>query len=58
MIRTVSPSRSMVISPKLLMPPRAKSERALSPWSSGRGRPGVADNGPAMNSWNEKLGVG
>src|SRR5207249_4135569 len=42
----------------LLTPPRAKSERGFNPWSRGRGRPGVADNGPAMNSWNEKLDVG
>src|SRR5262245_35103289 len=38
-IRTVNTAGSMLISPKLLTPPRANNERGFSAASRGRGRP-------------------
>src|SRR4029077_9436297 len=57
-MRTVRPPVSIETSPKVAVPPRLHRERGLRPWSSGRGRPGVAESGPAMNSWKDQSVAG
>src|SRR5258705_2230144 len=57
-MRTVRPAASIAMSPKLALPPRLHSERGVSAASSGRGLPGEAESGPAMNSWKDQSGGG